>query len=100
MQEGPETRESLVPPPGWAAEGDRIARTFKFRSFPEALAFMVEVGLFCEATSHHPDWTNVYNRVAVALTTHDSGRVTEKDIALARHMDAVYARGREAAPSM
>ena len=100
MQEEAETEGGLSVPPGWALEGDRIARTFKFRSFPEALAFMVEVGLFCEATSHHPDWTNVYNRVAVALTTHDAGRVTEKDITLARHMNAVFARGREPPPAL
>jgi 4a-hydroxytetrahydrobiopterin dehydratase len=72
--------------------GNSIGKTYNFRGFAEALGFMVEVGLFCETTNHHPDWTNVYSRVAVELTTHDAGRVTEKDIALARHMDAVYAR--------
>lgn len=85
------------PPPGWTLEGGRIAKTFRFPTFPQALAFMVEVGLFCETTDHHPDWSNSYNRVAVTLTTHDAGGVTDKDIALARHMDAVHARSAEPA---
>lgn len=81
-----------IPPPGWSGDADRISRTYRFASFPQAIAFMVEVSFFCESRNHHPDWTNVYSRVAVTLTTHDAGRVTEKDLALARHMDAVHAR--------
>ena len=79
-------------PGGWSGDAVRIARTYRFASFPQAIAFMVEVSFFCEATNHHPDWTNFYDRVSVEFTTHDAGRVTEKDMALARHMDAVHAR--------
>lgn len=81
-----------IPPTGWSGDANRISRTYRFASFPQAIAFMVEVSFFCESRNHHPDWTNSYSRVAVTLTTHDAGRVTEKDLALARHMDAVHAR--------
>jgi 4a-hydroxytetrahydrobiopterin dehydratase len=81
-------------PAGWSSDDKRIAKVFAFRTFAEALAFMVEVGLYCERVDHHPDWKNVYNKVWVELTTHDAGRVTEKDLALAAHMDAVFLRGR------
>ena len=50
---------------------------------------MVEVGLFCERADHHPEWTNIYNRVWVELTTHDAGGVTEKDLTLARFIDSI-----------
>jgi 4a-hydroxytetrahydrobiopterin dehydratase len=74
----------------WTQKEDRIVKTFKFETFPAALAFMVEVGLFCEKTDHHPEWKNVYNKIYVELTTHDSGGVTPKDTALAEHMDKIY----------
>jgi 4a-hydroxytetrahydrobiopterin dehydratase len=78
-------------PEGWTGDAARIRRTFRFASFPRALAFMVEVGCRCEATNHHPEWKNVYDRVEVELTTHDAGAVTEKDLDLAAHMNAVFA---------
>lgn len=79
-------------PDGWSGDERRIHRTYRFAGFPRAIAFMTEVAFFCEATDHHPEWTNVHARVSVELTTHDAGRVTEKDIALADHMNAVFAR--------
>jgi 4a-hydroxytetrahydrobiopterin dehydratase len=79
-------------PAGWSGDDKRIAKLFAFRTFAEALAFIVEVGLYCERADHHPDWKNIYNKVWVELTTHDAGRVTERDIALAAQMDAVYSR--------
>ena len=79
-------------PQGWSGDALRIAKTYKFKTFPQALAFMVEVGFYCEKADHHPEWKNVYNKVEVELTTHDAGRVTEKDIALAAHLDAAFAR--------
>jgi 4a-hydroxytetrahydrobiopterin dehydratase len=80
-------------PKGWSGDDQRIAKVFKFDTFAGALAFMVEVGLCCERVDHHPEWKNIYNKVWVELTTHDAGRVTEKDLALAAHMDAVFSRG-------
>jgi len=78
---------------GWrheaAAGGDALAKTYTFATFRDALAFMVRAGFEAEALDHHPEWTNVYNRVAVRLNTHDAGgRVTAKDLELARRMDA------------
>ena len=80
--------------PGWtlAPDRDAISRSFRFAGFTEAFAFMTAVALEAQRADHHPEWSNVWNRVDMALTTHDAGRVTEKDLALARHMDAAYAR--------
>ncbi|WP_298428841.1 4a-hydroxytetrahydrobiopterin dehydratase [Rhodoblastus sp.] len=79
-------------PDGWSGDDKRIAKVFEFGSFARALAFMVEVGLYCERVDHHPEWTNIYNRVWVDLSTHSAGGVTEKDLALAAHMDKVFSR--------
>jgi len=71
--------------PGWTCERDALAHTFQFGSFREAMSFMVRVGFEAEAADHHPEWTNVYNRVAIRLNTHDAGnKVTAKDVALAK----------------
>lgn len=71
--------------PGWTLERDALCRTFEFADFRAALAFMVRAGFEAEEMNHHPEWTNVYHRVAVRLTTHDAGhRVTAKDVELAR----------------
>ena len=75
---------------GWERDGDALVKTFKFGSFREAMSFMVRVSFEAEGMDHHPDWTNVYNRVAVRLNTHDAGgRVTGKDVALARKIQAI-----------
>ncbi len=79
-------------PQGWSGDEKRISKTFKFKTFAQALGFMVEIGLYCERADHHPEWKNIYNKIWVELTTHDAGRVTDKDLALAAHMDAVFAR--------
>ena len=74
---------------GWSkVEGrEAIAKTFKFEDFNSAFAWMTRVALAAEKADHHPEWSNVYNRVEVVLTTHDAGGVTEKDVAMARFMD-------------
>ncbi|MFN3584486.1 4a-hydroxytetrahydrobiopterin dehydratase [Phenylobacterium sp.] len=77
---------------GWAkAEGDRdaIARTFRFKDFNEAFGFMTRVAIKADQLDHHPEWSNVYNRVEVVLTTHDADGVTELDVTLARFMDEI-----------
>jgi len=85
-----EITTALTTLPGWAWERDALAKEFKFGSFKEALSFMVRVGFEAEAMDHHPDWTNIYNRVAVRLNTHDAGgKVTAKDVALAKKMQAI-----------
>ncbi|WP_269514891.1 4a-hydroxytetrahydrobiopterin dehydratase [Brevundimonas subvibrioides] len=75
---------------GWTvAPGDRpaIARALKFADFNAAFAFMTRVALKAETMDHHPEWSNVYNRVDILLTTHDAGGVTELDLTLARFID-------------
>ena len=67
---------------------DAIAKSFKFKDFNAAWAWMTRVALAAEKADHHPEWSNVYNKVEVVLTTHDAGGVTDKDVALARFMDA------------
>ena len=80
--------------PGWSLAGDALAKDFKFGNFREAMAFMVRVGFEAEAMDHHPDWTNVYNRVAIRLNTHDAGgKVTAKDVELAKKIQALSAEG-------
>ncbi len=67
---------------------DAIARTFEFRDFNEAFAFMTRVALLGEKMDHHPEWFNVYRTVSVTLSTHDAGGLTDRDIDMARAMDA------------
>ncbi len=81
---------ALADLPGWNLERDALAKEFKFGSFREAMAFMVRVAFEAEAMDHHPDWTNVYNRVAIRLNTHDAGgKVTAKDVALAQKIQKI-----------
>lgn len=81
---------ALLQVPSWrAVEGrDAIIKEFKFKDFNQAFGFMTQVALHAEKHDHHPEWFNVYNRVEVTLSTHDAGGVTEKDVALAKFMDA------------
>jgi 4a-hydroxytetrahydrobiopterin dehydratase len=66
---------------------DAIQRTFKFKDFSEAFGFMARAALVAEKMDHHPEWTNVWNRVEVTLATHDAGGLTERDLKLAEAMD-------------
>jgi 4a-hydroxytetrahydrobiopterin dehydratase len=82
-------KEALGALAGWALakDGASIEKTFKFRNFSEAFAFMTRSALAAEKMDHHPDWSNVYKTVNVTLSTHDRGGVTELDIELARRMN-------------
>lgn len=81
----PEIAEKIEALEGWALSEDKlfIKRTFKFKNFIDAFGFMSRVALLAEKANHHPNWSNVYNRVNIELTTHDEGGVTQKDIDLA-----------------
>jgi 4a-hydroxytetrahydrobiopterin dehydratase len=72
-------------PQGWTLEdgGKALVRTLKFKDFGEAFAFLTRVAMHAEKVNHHPEFTNVWNRVDFRLTTHDSGRITERDVKLA-----------------
>ncbi len=76
-------------PPAWElVEGrDAIARSFRFADFSGAFAFMTRVALLAEKLDHHPEWSNVYNRVDIVLSTHDAGGLTARDLDLARAID-------------
>lgn len=87
----PEARKAaLAELSGWReVEGrDAIARNFKFKDFNTAWGFMSRVALQAERMDHHPEWFNVYSTVEITLSTHDCGGLSEKDIALARFIDA------------
>jgi 4a-hydroxytetrahydrobiopterin dehydratase len=70
---------------------DAITRKFAFADFNEAFAFMTRVALLAEKMDHHPEWSNVYNKVEVTLSTHDADGVTDKDIAMAKAMEGYAA---------
>lgn len=85
-----EITTALAELPGWKYERDALEHTFQFGSFKEAMSFMVRVAFEAEAADHHPDWSNVYNKVIVRLNTHDAGnKVTAKDVALAKKISAL-----------
>lgn len=71
--------------PDWTLRGDGLAitRRFTFADFSEAFAFMTRVALYAEKADHHPEWTNVWNRVDITLTTHDAGGLSDRDMAMA-----------------
>jgi len=89
--EGAERTAALAGLRGWSeVEGrDAIARALRFVDFNEAFGFMTRVALIAEQLDHHPEWTNVYNRVEITLTTHDAGGVTGLDVALASCIDGI-----------
>jgi 4a-hydroxytetrahydrobiopterin dehydratase len=75
----------------WTLRGDGLAieRSFKFADFSEAFAFMTRVALLAEKADHHPEWSNVWNRVEITLTTHDAGGLSRRDVDLASAIDAL-----------
>ena len=81
--------EGLRSLPGWSRDGDAIRREFKFGSFREAISFVVRISFEAEQRDHHPEISNVYNRVTIRLSTHDAGGITDKDFDLARAIDAI-----------
>jgi len=78
--------------PAWAVLPDRLRREWRFRDFSEAFGFMTRVALAAEQLNHHPEWSNVWNRVVINLTTHDCGGLSNLDLALAQRIDALAVR--------
>jgi 4a-hydroxytetrahydrobiopterin dehydratase len=73
----------------WQLQEDSLQTQWKFKDFVQAMAFMNAVAEVAERMNHHPEWSNVYNRVNVRLTTHDAGGLTHLDFALAQAMDSL-----------
>ena len=74
---------------GWTAQNGFLHREFTFKTFIDAFGFMTRVALLAESMNHHPNWSNVYNRVTIDLQTHDAGGITEFDFALAMKINGV-----------
>lgn len=90
-----EVADALSALPGWSAEdgGLAIGRAFKFKDFVAAFGFMTRVALLAERADHHPEWSNVYNRVDIRLTSHDAKGVTARDLSLAKAINELETTG-------
>jgi len=82
---------ALAELPGWTLRADKgaISRDFAFRDFSQAFAFMARVALLAEKHDHHPEWSNVYGRVHITLTTHDAGGLSARDIKMAEAINLI-----------
>jgi 4a-hydroxytetrahydrobiopterin dehydratase len=89
-----EIQAALAELDGWKQEGGKISRSFKFANFIQAFSFMTSTAFEAEKMNHHPEWSNVYNKVSVQLVTHEAGGITQLDIDLARKMNALSGEGR------
>ena len=91
-----ELERSLASLEGWRFVQNALEKTYRFTGFCDAFAFMVRVAFEAESLGHHPDWSNVYDRVTIRLSTHDAGnRVTSLDVDLARRIEALDRPGRK-----
>ena len=86
-----ERDQALAALSDWHLRDDKLAivREFRFADFSAAFAFMTRVALLAEKADHHPEWSNVYNRVEITLTTHDAGGLSRRDVAMATAIDAL-----------
>ncbi len=84
-----ELADALAELPGWQVANGKLHREWRFADFSAAFGFMTRVALEAERLNHHPEWTNVWNRVVVDLVTHDSGGLTASDVKLAKRMEAL-----------
>lgn len=87
---GPELNKAVTTLKGWQLRGGKLAKTYQFKDFVGAFGFMTQVALAAENLQHHPEWSNVYNRVTIELVTHDVGGISNLDIELARRIDRIY----------
>ena len=84
-----EVQAALAKLPGWTARNGKLHREYAFPDFVHAFGFMATAAIAIEAMNHHPEWSNVWNRVSVDLVTHDSGGITEEDVALAEKLESL-----------
>ena len=85
-----EISERLARLEGWALASGKLRRELKFPDFVQAFGFMTRAALVAERMNHHPEWSNVYGRVVIELTTHDAGGLTELDFTLAKRLNELY----------
>jgi 4a-hydroxytetrahydrobiopterin dehydratase len=85
-----ELKKALAELPGWDLLDNKLHKQFKFNTFAEAIGWMTAVAIFADKTDHHPEWSNVYNRVTVDLITHSLFSVSSLDVNLAREMERLY----------
>jgi 4a-hydroxytetrahydrobiopterin dehydratase len=85
-----DVRSALDGLTGWTVLDGKLHREYKFADFIHAFGFMTSAALVAEAMGHHPEWSNVYNRLTVDLTTHDAGGISAKDLELARKLESLY----------
>jgi 4a-hydroxytetrahydrobiopterin dehydratase len=84
-----EIHSALQSLPEWKVVNAKLHREYTFADFPHAFGFMAAAATVAESMQHHPEWSNVYNRVTVDLTTHDAGGITQKDLQLARKLEDI-----------
>jgi len=88
-----ELKEGLKELPGWDLLDNKLHKQYKFDSFAEAMGWMATVAIYADKIDHHPEWSNVYNRVTVDLITHSYYSVSTLDLELARFMERVFRTG-------
>lgn len=79
--------EKLTSLPGWKFKDNALEKDFVYTNFREAMSQMLQIAFICESKDHHPEWTNVYNKLKIRLSTHDAGGVTDKDFSLAAEIE-------------
>ncbi|HEY6880417.1 MAG TPA: 4a-hydroxytetrahydrobiopterin dehydratase [Polyangiales bacterium] len=84
-----EVQTQLARHPSWTLREDKLHRAFAFANFVEAFGFMSRVALLAERANHHPEWSNVYGKVVIELTTHECDGISTRDFALAAQIDAL-----------
>lgn len=86
-----ELQKALATLPDWSLREGKLFRAIRFVNFSSAFSFMTQVALLAEKADHHPEWFNVYNHVEIALTTHDADGISQRDIDMAKAIDALLA---------
>lgn len=84
-----EIEKKLEELPGWEYSEEAIHTVFEFQNFKETFSLMTRIAFEAEAQQHHPEWTNVYNKLSISLSTHDAGGVTQKDFELAKTIKSI-----------
>jgi len=85
-----ELKELIAIIPGWEIKSNHLEREFNFTDFIEAFSFMTKIAFICEKYNHHPNWSNVYSKVIIKLSTHDMGGITNLDQTIASEINGIF----------